>query len=184
MYKLFDIYGKEVIHQNLQRKGFLCRSGATMEEVFVKLYGDQLNLVINPQKVSDSYVPNFYNTRNGLLADLKTQNTPFFQAETRFGLDPQYTVVFNGKDRNRYKSEYPDIEIYFAIDWQVVKFKGKITLEVSPMVGVWFINFGDLDKILDSAPFHKYLQRIDDKRGNVRESYLLNLLNPRFMKVI
>ena len=98
-YQLFDKDGKQVTHHDLQDKGVWCRTGASKEEVFVDLYGQQLDLIINPAKENNPYVPDLKNTKTGRLADLKTQNTPFFQAKSRFDYDPQYVVVFNKKDK-------------------------------------------------------------------------------------
>ncbi len=183
-YKLIDVNGNEISLHNLQDKGVWCKAGASKEEGFVGLYGKKLNLKINPEKENDPYAPDLVNTRNGLLADLKIQNTPFFQAKARFGLDPQYTVVFNKKDKLRYKAKYPDIEIYFAVDWQAIKFVSAKTIEVLPMVGVWFIPFGKLDVLLKSAPLHEYVQRMGDTQGNARESYVLDLKNSAFKKAV
>ena len=118
------------------------------------------------------------------MADLKTQNTPFFQAKLRYSFDPQYTVVFNGKDRDRYRNKYPEIEIYFAVDWQVIRFEGGNKILVKPMTGVWYAPFMELDKLLNKSPFHYYYRRIHDKIGNAKGSYILNLNNPIFNKVV
>ncbi len=182
-YRLFDINGQEVNQHDLQDKGVWCRSGASKEEVFVEKFGKDLNLIINPEKTRNPYVPDLLNTSNNLLADLKTQNTPFFQAKSRFGYDPQYTVVFNEKDRQRYNKYYPEIEIYFAVDWQVIKFQSKSILEVVPMVGIWYIPFCKLEHLLEAAPFHSYQQRVSDQRGNAKGSYVLTLLESAFERV-
>lgn len=183
-YKQFGIDGKEILQHDLQDKGVWCESGASKEEVFVNKFGSQLNLIINPEKENSLYVPDLLNISNNKLADLKTENTPFFQAKRRFGYDPQYTVVFNKKDRVRYKDLYPGIEIYFAVDWQVIKFQQHNIIEVKPMVGVWFIQFQELDKLLENAHYHTYQQRVDDEKGNAKGSYILNLLDKEFVKVV
>lgn len=184
-YKLLDVNGNDVTHHDLQDKGVWCVSGASQEEGFVQKYGKYLSLVINPAKDTDPYVPDLKNTDTGIIADLKTQNTPFFQSKSRFGIDPQFAVVFNGKDRERYKRLYPDIDIYFAVDWQVVGFvSGNNKTTVEPMVGVWRIPFKELDKVLDTAPFHEYQQRVGDTRGNAKGSYVLDLQNPAFKRVV
>ncbi|MDO5968278.1 hypothetical protein Q4Q35_00520 [Flavivirga aquimarina] len=183
-YKLFDINGNVIEQHDLQDKGVWCQTGASKEKVFVDKFGKSLNLIINPEKENNPYAPDLLNTSTNLLADLKTQNTPFFQAQTRFNYDPQYTVVFNGKDRHRYKEKYPDIEIYFAVDWQAIKFENGKIIEVKPMTGVWFIPFQKLDKLLESSPFHSYGQRKFDQRGNAKGSYVLNLLNNNFIRLL
>ncbi|MEM9142912.1 MAG: hypothetical protein AAGA86_07990, partial [Bacteroidota bacterium] len=176
-YKLFDKDGKAITRHDLQDKGVWCRDGASKERVFVEKYGHDLHLGLNPEKDPDPYVPDLLNTANGKLADLKTQNTPFFQARPRFGMDPQYTAVFNGKDRIRYKEKYPKIETYFAVDWQAITFQGRYTVRVRPMTGIWFIPFEQLDKILETSPYHTYRQRRNDNKGNAKGSYVLNLLD-------
>ena len=184
-YKQYGIDGKEISRNDLQDKGVWCEDGVSQEEVFVKKYGGILGLVINPEKKINPYVPDLLNTKNNVLADLKTQNTPFFQAKSRFNYDPQFTVVFNGKDRVRYKNQYPDIEIYFAVDWQAVKFENYSgVIEVAPMIGVWFIPFSKLDIILEDAPYHEYQHRVWDERGNAKGSYILNLRNGYFKRLI
>lgn len=184
MYKLYDENHQEVTHHDLQDKGMWCIEGATKEEVFIQKYGQQLQLIINPEKTHSPYVPDLKNTANNMLADLKTQNTPFFQARSRFGLDPQYTVVFNQKDQLRYEKLYPDIEIYFAVDWQVVTFEGRKTISVRPMLGVWFIPFGKLNALLQKAPLHSYAQRKFDRSGNAKGSYVLDVRDLHFTKVV
>ena len=183
-YKLYDINQRQVTHHDLQDKGMWCQSGATKEEVFVKKYGAQLNLIINPEKQTNPYVPDLLNISNNTLADLKTQNTPFFQARSRFGLDPQYVVVFNQKDQLRYQKLYPDIEIYFAIDWQVIKFEGYRTINVKPMLGIYFIPFGKLNALCQKAPLHSYTQRENDQKGNAKGSYVLDVREECFTKVL
>lgn len=184
-YKQFGIDGREIRRCDLQDKGMWCRDGASQEEVFVEKYGAQLGLIINPQKADDPYAPDLVNTETGLLADLKTQNTPFFQAESRFGYDPQFTVVFNGKDRERYRSLYPQIGIYFAVDWQAVKFENDFgVIEVEPLFGVWYIPFRELESLLATAPYHAYWQRVWDEKGNAKGSYILDLRDDAFQRLL
>jgi len=184
-YKLFDKEGNETSHHNLQDKSVWCKMGMTKEEAFVQLYGEKLGVIINPEKAKNKYAPDLLNVNNGILGDLKTQNTPFFQGKSRFGINPQYAVVFNGKDRDRYKSLYPEIEIYFAVDWQIIKFQNENSvIEVHPMIGVWFISFTKLDVLLETAPYHEYRQRYDDNKGNAKGSYVLNLSNDSFSKLV
>ena len=183
-YQLYDQHNQIIQHHDLQDKGVWCRSGASKEEVFVDLYGKQLDLIINPDKITNPYVPDLKNTQTGQLADLKTQNTPFFQAQSRFDYDPQYTVVFNKKDKDRYRQKYPILAIYFAIDWQAIRFEGRQRISVSPMVGVWKIPFLELDVLLEQAPFHEYQQRTNDTKGNAKGSYVLDIRNPSFLKCV
>jgi len=73
---------------------------------------------INPAKKHDPFAPDI--VVQGVLADLKCQQTPFFKAGELYGIDPQFAVTFNQKDHLRYNERYPDIVIYYWLDWQVV----------------------------------------------------------------
>jgi hypothetical protein len=54
--------------------------GERLEERFVSICRERLKIgaMINPEKARDSTVPDL--VVEGVLADLKTQNTPFFTA--------------------------------------------------------------------------------------------------------
>ncbi|AUJ61376.1 hypothetical protein B6257_12700 [Bacillus velezensis] len=125
------------------------------------------------------------------MSDLKTQNTPFFTAR-KYKYNPQYTVTFNKNDADRYRENYPNIDIYFWVDWIAVRYFKKSTnpnyrdtdIRVNPMHGVWKVSFKDLDEIIKFAPLHKYKERVNDYQGNARESYLINLYNSKIQRVI
>ena len=102
-----------------------------------------------------------------------------------YGIDPSYAVVFNRKDRERYAELYPEIDIYFWVHWLSVKFEMvSFTQEVEHINGVWKISFQELNKLMDSAPLHEYIQRKDDTKGNARDSYVLDIRNDKFTRVI
>jgi len=135
-------------------------------------------------KQKDKKAPGILNRTTGNLGDLKVQNTPFFQADIRYGIDPQYAVVFNHKDKIRYERLYPDIEIYFWVDWMVTRFvSGSQEIHVQPMTGIWYIPFNKLIGILKNAPLHYYQQRKYDTKGNAKASYVLNLGDEHFVKL-
>ena len=184
-YSLYDKDNNEVVFGDLQDKGPWCERGASYEEVFVQKYGERLDLIINPEKERNKYAPDLLSVGSGRLGDLKTQNTPFFQAQIRYSLDPQYAVVFNHKDRERYKQYYPAIDIFFWVDWVAVRFlSGGKEISVSPMSGVWFIPFEKLDVLLETAPLHFYQQRRDDRQGNAKSSFVINLRRGEFQQVL
>jgi len=184
MYRLFDRDRNEITYRDLQNKGAWCRKGFSKEEVFVALYGPQLNIVLNPAKTKDPYAVDLLDKGTSKLADLKTQNTPFFQARSRYDIDPQCAVVFNIKDEERYENLYPDIDILFWVDWQVVHFEmNNEKIDIKPMIGVWKIGFQQLRKLCAASPIHRYQQRINDLRGNAKRSYVLNLFDKAFEKV-
>lgn len=187
---MYDINNQAISHGDLQNKGLWCSHGESKEYVFVKNYGQCLNLIINPEKQRNIYAPDLaYSSGNG-LADLKTQNTPFFTA-IKYQYDPQYTVTFNRNDAERYRRESPDLDIYFWVDWIAVRYYKKSTnprygdtdITVSPMCGVWKVSFRDLYKIIENSPLHQYQQRLNDNQGNARDSYLINLTDARITRV-
>jgi hypothetical protein len=117
------------------------------------------------------------------LAELKTQNTPFFRA-TRFGLDPQYTVTFNVEVKDTYQAVYPDMDVYFWVDWVVTAYRDRYgTVTVAPMEGVWGITCADLMQMCVPSRRHWYAQRLQDWKGNNRASYLIDLRDPRCHRV-
>lgn len=73
-----DINGNEIQLKDLQAKGPWCATGEKLEHFFIKEYGGQFSLSINPEKLTNKYAPDLINVSNGKLGDLKTQNTPFF----------------------------------------------------------------------------------------------------------
>lgn len=183
-YKLFNRTGEEVNLHDLQDKGPWCATGVSYEETFITKYGEQLSLKINPKKIDDIYAPDLLNVKSESLGDLKTQNTPFFQAATRYHINPQFAVTFNLKDFQRYSRNYPQIEIYFWVYWSVIKFEGSSKIEVLPLEGIWFIPFNALTELILKAPLHEYVQRRDDDKGNAKSSFVLNLQDPNFKKLV
>jgi hypothetical protein len=182
-YIQYDKEGNIVTHSDLQNKKVWCKDGEQIEEAFVSRYGSQLGLSINPEKSTNPYAPDLI--KNSKIADLKTQNTPFFKAGKLYNIDPSYAIVFNRKDAERYWKLYRDIIIYFWVEWHSVKFvMGNFTQEVEYINGVWSIKFIDLVELLKVSPEHFYQQRIADKKGNAKSSFVLNLNNPSFNKII
>ena len=118
------------------------------------------------------------------LGDLKTQNTPFFQAQSRYGINPQFAVTFNLKDWKRYSAKYSGIDIFFWVSWVAIKFQGSTQQEVDPMEGVWHIPYESLKELIAKAPLHTYGQRVGDTQGNAKESFVFNLQDPLIHKII
>jgi hypothetical protein len=163
---------------NTEDKKWWVITGREKEDVFIQQVCPNINLsaIINPEKVTNPYAPDLL--VNGQLADLKCQETPFYKAEVLYHLPNQHAVTFNRKDYLRYAQKYPDIFIYFWIDWKVLsKTIGGKTFTVKPMSGVWVVDFTVIKNKVESrkAPFHSYQRRVGDKGGNATESYLLDL---------
>jgi len=184
-YRLFDKEGNELIQKNLQIREPWFEIGRASEQVFVDKYGRELGLSINPEKVVNKFTVDLLNLKTQGFGDLKTQHTPFFEALDKYSINPQYAVTFNKKDYLRYIKFYPDIEVYFWVDWIVTKFeKNNKAIEVNPMNGVWKIDLDGIRRLVEAAPLHYYLQRVHDTIGNNKGSYILELNNPLFEKVI
>lgn len=183
-YRQFDKEGNEVSHKDLQAKSSWCRDGEAIEEAFVNKYGRILNLTINPEKAHNPFAPDLLESGK-MLADLKTQNTPFFKSKKLYNINPTYAVVFNRKDAIRYYKKYPDIIIYFWVEWHSIKFEMRDFQQTVEYVnGVWRIPFRQLMPLLKTAPEHRYQQRKNDIQGNAKSSFVLDIGNPLFKKLI
>jgi hypothetical protein len=129
-----------------------------------------LEISINPQKQLDKTAPDL--VFEGCLADLKTQNTPFFTS-SRYGIDPRFCVTFNRKDFERYASMYPEINIFFWVDWKQLSYK---EFSTTHLAGVFKVGFSKLREMVEAgAPEHAYLRRINDKAGNAKTSFLFDV---------
>lgn len=135
-----------------------------------------LSGAINPEKEKDPTRPDI--VVNGRLGDLKYQSTPFYSAGYNYGYDPQYTVTFNVKDYNNYSAHYPDIDLYYWVDYPEAKkqYRGR-EITINRLEGIFFINFQDLVRSIDEkkSPVHAYQRRVHDQQGNAKGSYLLDI---------
>lgn len=184
-YKLFDINNNELLYHDLQDKSRWCKDGEKIEEGFIRQFGEKLGLVINPEKKTNPYAPDLLNTINGKLGDLKLQSTPFFKAKSMYGIDPTYAVVFNLKDKLRYETNYPEIEIYYWVNWIAIKFEmGFSKIQVEPLQGIWEVDFQIFNKYLNETSLHEYQQRVNDQKGNARSSFVCDIRANIFNRLI
>lgn len=163
---------------DVQDKKWWVKQGEKKEIEFVERIAPSLGLIsrINPQKRSNPYAPDL--VVNNHLADLKYREIPFFTSYNKYGIPPQYAVTFNRKDYTNYYFNYPDVVIYFWVDWRTTTHKlGKSFYAVRPMTGVWRGDFGKLVELVQSkmARLHYYANRQNDMLGNARSSYVLDL---------
>jgi hypothetical protein len=112
------------------------------------VYGKKLlDAAINPEKKTNPMVPDL--VVNGRIADLKTQNTPFFTSQ-RYSINPRFAVTFNRKDYERYSAMYPEIDIYFWLDWTQTEWNGK---KVEYLGGIFRLPFAEIaKKVKNGAP--------------------------------
>lgn len=162
---------KDTIHDTEDRS-FWYVHGEQLEKQFVEFCNanTELQAQINPTKLVDKTVPDLL--MNGYLADLKSQNTPFFTAD-RYGIPAQYAVTFNRKDYERYSRLYPEIEIYFWIEWQQLEYRER---KVKYMRGIYYAPFSYLKQLIEAgAPEHSYQRREREERSNALSSFVLDV---------
>lgn len=161
---------------NTEDKLAWCEIGLEKELEFVSFMNGktQRTICINPEKEHNKYAPDLLS--NGLIADLKMQETPFFTSG-RYTYSPQHVVTFNEKDYLRYKEKYPDITIFFWVRWARTVYPDNPSISVDKMSVIWEVPFSVLaDKIRRGVfPLHAYQRRVDDTNGNAKRSYVLNM---------
>ena len=155
--------------------------GERREHQFIKTVAPLLGLraEINPTKAYDKTAPDLL--INGKIAELKTEETPFFMAQTKYGIPPQYAVSFNRGDYLTYKDKYPSMDVYFWVNWKVLEWQHPQTNlihRVQPMFGVYRISVSSIVKQIEAGTqrLHAYQRRIGDPR-NERHSYGLDVRN-------
>ena len=162
---------------DLQDKQSWCEHGRNLEDVFIEKFGEELSLEINKDKADSVYVIDMYNTKDDVLSDLKSQNTPFFLAGKKYNVDPQFAVVFNEKDKLNYikkTSNGSEIYIYFWVKWEE---QNRFGVKVESMDSIFVTKFSDLLNILDDDKLHAYKQRRQDTKGNAKASYVVDVRN-------
>ena len=137
-----------------------CEHGLRLEREFVTKYGDEMFVSVHPDKAKCPYGPDFL--VGGLMpGDLKTQDTPFRTAG-RYGVPAERAVTFNEKDYDRYTAQYPNMLVFF---W--VRFL--------PQEAVFLMTMADARRLCLPERKHHYLRRKDDRRGNAKASYILDV---------
>ena len=180
----YNIDDKVVSYHDLQDKSRWCKDGESLEHSFVRRFPEFM-FEINPDKLHNPYAPDLIYLPSNSLADLKSQHAPFFKAGVLYGLDPTYAVVFNVKDKERYESIYPDIDIVYYVEWIPIRadMYGR-EYKVQPHTGVYKTSFANLMELLKKSPVHSYQQRVRDKKGNAKDSYVIDIRNPIFTRLI
>lgn len=179
-YQLFDANGQEVTHADLQNRAAWYQHGVRREDVFIEKYGAAFGARINPAKKTNPTLPDLLHQEH--LADLKCQNTPFFQAG-KLGIDPTYAVTFNLKDAysyGRWGKAYADLVIFYWVDWGAVRMvsNGK-AYSARPLSGVWKVDFSTLDQMRMSSPIHWYNQRNRQPESHAEMKKRLAAFEPR-----
>lgn len=159
------------IPHDTEDKSWWYARGEGLELSFVGLC-KRLGIVaeINPQKQADATAPDLL--VEGKIADLKTQNTPFFTAG-RYGMQPRFTVTFNRKDLDRYAAEYPEIDVVFWLNWQQSRWN---SIVVQKLHGIWRVGIQKIISLVTAgAPEHSYQRRQQAADRNAKSSFLLDV---------
>ena len=161
------------VQHNTEDKVWWLQHGLELEYQFVEICTNDLKIKaeINPAKSDSPTAPDLL--VDGKIADLKVQNTPFFSA-SKYSMDPRYTVTFNRKDFERYSSLYPDIVIYFWVNWTQLAWKDFRVQKLNVICKADFSQIAD-QVTSGTAKEHSYIHRQDDEKGNAKSSFLLDI---------
>lgn len=162
-----------------------CELGMKYEIDFIENIAPlcNLHLDIHPEKKNGNiYYMDLIDLDSKLPVDLKRQETPFFTAQKKYGIDPQYAITFNKKDYENYMRNYPNAKIIWWITWQQLTGYG---VTVAPLDGVWICNFKDMASYIQNGdvPLHSYQWRRHDP-VNANDSYVFRLTSPIFYRLL
>ena len=124
--------------------------------------------------IAASSGPRFYPeyTYQSRYLDLKTVETPFFLAQKHYGVDSNFAVSLNKPDVLDCTYKYPKCQLVFWIQWAS---EIKYGVEVETRHEIRFLPYERMRELVSHAPVHVYQKRIDDNKGNAKESYILDL---------
>lgn len=160
------------------------RHGNEQEAFFAKDIAPLVPLAvsINPAKEKDATAPDLI--VDGKVAELKSQQTPFFTAKKKWGIDPRYAVTFNQGDYFTYRDKCPDIEIYFMVDWKQTQYSSYgASISIEPLKALYKVSFSELAAAIEqgSAPLHEYRRRVGD-RINETHSFVFDVSKFELLK--
>jgi len=156
-----------------------CSSAEEQERNFVvdRLFRLGVGGFVNTDKLTDPFT---HDLQVMLRSDLKSVSTPLFKALDLYGIDPQYAVTFNDKDIKRYRSLYPNIVVFFDVNWSVTSMEiGDSRYAVEPMHETYAGFLGDIKRAIKSSGSHQhhYQKRVDDVSGNAKSSWVFDVRN-------
>jgi hypothetical protein len=165
-------------HDTEDKKYWVSKYGIEKEKEFCKFMSEVVGIstIINPEKYKNIFVPDII--VNGALSDLKCIGTPFYLSGKLYKTNPQYAVTFDDKDYMRYKKNYPNINIYFWVQYEGARgsYAGA-TISLLPMDHIFEVSFNRLKNYIEAngVPHHTYKRRIDDEIGNSRGCYIFDV---------
>jgi hypothetical protein len=145
------------IHDTEDTRWWYAR-GEEKEAFFISTIAPRLGITAarNPEKDTDPTAPDLL--VDGKRAELKNQETPFFKAKKYYRVDPQFAVSFNLGDYEKYKEKYPEMDIFFWVDWQELE---KFDIKLRQMFGVYRVPFKQLAYAIETGQvkLHEYDKR-------------------------
>jgi hypothetical protein len=165
---------EEIMVHDPQDREHWHQYGVTKELALVEFLhrnpGIGLIAKMNPAKEDSPFPPDL--VVDGVISELKTQNTPFFKAQTRYGLDPQWAVSFNEADFLNYRVNHRGMPIYFWVEWQTLRGYG-VTLH--PLSCIYRMSYDLMCSMVPTAKLHRYQNRGGPGDKNKPTSYGLDL---------
>jgi len=201
-FKLLDFNGCEIKFSDLENKQFWCSYGESQEKAFItalnklknKQYiSDDIEVEIHPDKSVNKYSPDLLINKN-ITGELKTKNSPLFQAMIRYGIDPQFALTMDLKDSFNYQKFLEngiDITIFIWVKWEAHKmitwYNSNNTsptneYSVNLLAGIWKTKFSTLRRFEKESPPPIHWYKNNDRQpttytlDNSSDEYWINQL--------
>jgi hypothetical protein len=189
IYRMFDADDREVVLHNTEDKDWWLKEGEIREREFLQLCAEKnilKGISINPERTGtrNKALPEFF--YQGALLDLKDHRTPFFEAQRVRDIPPRYALTLDEQDVIDIETKYPACRFVFYVNWIAVKYQ-KIVLDekgcetilreiaIQPLHGIWGMTPARMRELVTDKTIHEYLRRKDDRRGNAKTSFGVDL---------
>ena len=144
---------------NNEDKEFWCKAGLAAEGEFLVSSGIKgWGLCFNPLKSDDPYTHDYVGM---CQIDIKTIKTQWRKSQSLFGIPPDRAISINCKDFRRYSKLYPNILILCNVTWQS---------------RLYLLTIDRARRLVmeGKAKMHSYQNRVDDTKGNAKDSYIFD----------
>ena len=144
------------------------------EEEFVKKYGDEFGIIINPSKNADKCSPDLFIMKGSISGDLKMLNIPFYKSQEYYGIPPQDCWTFNVSDMFDYALRYSNNFGIFI--WKLFERTKVYNVEIHEEESVYYTSLFELKRIIiKNNQIHHYIRRLNDTNGNSYGSFMIDL---------
>lgn len=159
-----------------------------VESYFCGVIAPQYGIIaeLNPEKKNDLTTLDLRTQKKDkswTRAELKIRLTPFFTAQKYFGVHPQYALTLDVRKIESYKKKKYKLEpIFIWIDWRILKWNH---IAINKLSGVWWCTMEELLQYINynNPPIHYHIERINDKTGNSKNNYIIDIREPIFKKL-